>query len=756
MRLFENRDYRRLFSAQIIALFGTGLATVALGLLAYDLAGPSAGAVLGTALTIKMVMYVVIAPIAAAYVDRLPRRTLLTLLDAVRAVVVLALPFVTEVWHIYLLVGLLQAASAAFTPTFQAVIPDIVTEESAYVRALSASQVASTMESLLSPVLAAVALAFLSFDRLFLGTSAGFLLSALLVLSTRIPEARPSTHTRVWDRATAGIRTFLRTPRLRGIMALNLAVAAAGSIVVVNTVNYVRDELGGPQSAVAWMLATSGGGTLLAALALPRVLDRVATRTVMVTGAGVLVGGTVAAVTLARLTTWAGTAIVWALIGIGMALVITPTGKVLRASVEPNAIPGTFAAQFSLSHLAWLITYPIAGWLGTNVGFAAAWSALAALAGAGAIGALLLWPRHDGRGATTGARGTHPGRAPGGPVHPVQGRSNAPAGRCRAGRVVEPSNPRQTCPIHPDRSSQYPWGILLTRSEIPPSRIGDSDANPVRSSQPRRWTALVLIALAQFTVIMDTPHHWRGPPQDAGGPGLLPRRPVLGLQRLRRRLRRASPARRAALRPVRRQADLRRPGLDRDGRGIPHRRPRLRGLGRTDRARPAGRRRRADRPVRPDTPDDALRRPPQGADQGAGPVRRRGPGRRRRRLPRRCDHRVRQLALGVLHQHSDRPGRAGLHPGGHALSPVRRGSVDFGGAATVTVGLATAVYAIVRAPETGWGSAETWLVLLAGLALIGAFVAIQSKRREPLMRLGIWKSPNLAGANIAQLLMAAA
>ncbi|MFD8961196.1 MFS transporter [Streptomyces anulatus] len=414
MRLFANRDYRRLFSAQIIALFGTGLATVALGLLAYDLAGPSAGAVLGTALTIKMVMYVVIAPIAAAYVDRLPRRTLLTLLDAVRAVVVLALPFVTEVWHIYLLVGLLQAASAAFTPTFQAVIPDIVTEESAYVRALSASQVASTMESLLSPVLAAVALAFLSFDRLFLGTSAGFLLSALLVLSTRIPEARPSTHTRVWDRATAGIRTFLRTPRLRGIMALNLAVAAAGSIVVVNTVNYVRDELGGSQSAVAWMLAASGGGTLLAALALPRVLDRVAARTVMVTGAGVLVGGTAAAVTLvaAGLTTWTGTAIVWALIGIGMALVITPTGKVLRASVEPNAIPGAFAAQFSLSHLAWLITYPIAGWLGTNAGFAAAWSALAVLAGAGAIGALLLWPRHDGRGAATGPMTPVPGGRP--------------------------------------------------------------------------------------------------------------------------------------------------------------------------------------------------------------------------------------------------------------------------------------------------------------------------------------------------------
>ncbi|GHB74905.1 MFS transporter [Streptomyces viridiviolaceus] len=404
MRLFAVRDYRRLFSAQVIALFGTGLTTVALGLLAHDLAGPRAGMVLGTALTIKMVMYVVIAPLAAAYADRLPRRTLLVLLDVVRGAVVLALPLVTEVWHIYVLIGLLQAASAAFTPTFQAVIPDIVTDESDYTRALSASQVASAMESLLSPVLAAVALTFMGFNRLFLGTSAGFLVSALLVLSTRIPDARPSTHTKAWDKASAGIETFLRTPRLRGIMALNLVVAAAGSIVVVNTVNYVRDKLGGSQPDVAWMLAASGTGTLLAALVLPRVLDRITARTVMMTGAGVLVGGTSAAVTLIAtgLTTWTGTAIIWTLIGIGMALIITPTGKVLRASVGRNAIPEAFAAQFSLSHLAWLITYPVAGWLGTNAGFTLAWSVLTVLAVAGAIGGLFLWPRHDGREALTG------------------------------------------------------------------------------------------------------------------------------------------------------------------------------------------------------------------------------------------------------------------------------------------------------------------------------------------------------------------
>lgn len=397
MSLLANRDYRHLLSAQVIALFGTGLTTVALGLFAYELAGPRAGIVLGTALTIKMVMYVIIAPLAAAYVDKLPRRMFLVLLDVVRASVVLALPFISEIWHVYVLIAVLQAASAAFTPTFQAVIPDIVKDKEDYTRALSASQVAYTMESLLSPVLAAIALTFMTFNWLFVGTSIGFVVSAAFVLSTRIPNAQPSAHANAWDRASAGIKRFIRTPRLRGVMALNLVVASAGSIVIVNTVNYVRDNLGGTQADVAWMLAASGGGTLLMALVLPRILKRTNDRTVMMAGATVLVLGTLAAVTLIAtgLLTMLATAIIWVVIGSGMALVATPTGRVLRGSAEPNAIPEVFAAQFSLSHLAWLITYPIAGWLGTLAGFTVTWSLLLLLAVAGTIAALSLWPKHD-------------------------------------------------------------------------------------------------------------------------------------------------------------------------------------------------------------------------------------------------------------------------------------------------------------------------------------------------------------------------
>ena len=86
LSVLKNRTYRHLFLAQVVALTGTGLATVALGLLAYDLAGEQAGLVLGIALTIKMVAYVLIAPIASALIVNLNRRAVLVALDLIRGV----------------------------------------------------------------------------------------------------------------------------------------------------------------------------------------------------------------------------------------------------------------------------------------------------------------------------------------------------------------------------------------------------------------------------------------------------------------------------------------------------------------------------------------------------------------------------------------------------------------------------------------------------------------------------------------------
>jgi EmrB/QacA subfamily drug resistance transporter len=94
-----------------------------------------------------------------------------------------------------------------------------------------------------------------------------------------------------------------------------------------------------------------------------------------------------------------------------------------------------------------------------------------------------------------------------------------------------------------------------------------------------------------------------------------------------------------------------------------------------------------------------------------------------------------------------------------ALMPAtasRRGSVDIAGAVLVTAGLGLAVFSVVRAPQVGWTSSVTMATLMGAFAALGLFVVIQARRRDPLVRLGIFKAPNLAAANAAQLLLGGA
>lgn len=396
--ILANRTYRRLLSAQIIALVGTGLATVALGLLAYDLAGGSAGAVLGTALAIKMVAYIGIAPVVGAYADRLPRRAFLVAMDVVRAGVALTLPFVDQIWQVYVLIFLLQSASAAFTPTFQATIPDVLPDEADYTRALSLSRLAYDLESLLSPILAAALLTLFSFHWLFAGTSAGFAISALFVLSVVLPisPAKPQSGS-IYARTTRGIRAYLKTPRLKGLLAITFAAAAASSMVIVNTVVIVREMLGLGQREVALTLAAYGGGSMLAAFALPRLLDRMSDRKVMLFAATLLSLGlaAMAAAFSAGLATWPVVLAGWVVLGIAYSMSVTPSGRLLKRSAGESDRPAIFAAQFALSHAAWLLCYPLAGQIGAQYGQGTAFAILAAVAVLGTVAAFLLWPRTD-------------------------------------------------------------------------------------------------------------------------------------------------------------------------------------------------------------------------------------------------------------------------------------------------------------------------------------------------------------------------
>ena len=392
LAVLENRTFRHLYVAQIVALIGTGLATIALGLLAFELAGDRAGAVLGTALAIKMVAYVSIAPVAAALLAGLPRRPVLVSLDLIRAAVAVLLPFVSEIWQVYVLIFVLQAASAAFTPTFQATIPDILPDETEYTRALSLSRVAYDLESVISPMLAAALLLVMSFNVLFAGTVVGFLLSAALVLTVTLPIAQPVTAGNLRERTFRGVNIFLKTPRLRGLLAVDLAVAMAGAVVIVNTVVYVQGEFDLSQRATALALGVFGTGSLIAALALPTLLDRIPDRIPMLAGAGLVAIATIA---VSRVTSYEGLLLLWLIIGFGYSIAQTPSGRLLRRSSHEDNRPAVFAAHFALSHLCWLAAYPIAGWAVQALGLAATAAMMGIIGLFATIVAVRVWPNND-------------------------------------------------------------------------------------------------------------------------------------------------------------------------------------------------------------------------------------------------------------------------------------------------------------------------------------------------------------------------
>ncbi|WP_030759448.1 MFS transporter [Streptomyces sp. NRRL F-2664] len=398
--MLRNRVYRRLFTAQVVALTGTGLATVALSLLAYDLAGDGAPAVLGTALAIKMIAYVTVAPLVSVVAERVPRRRLMAAMDLCRAGVAAALPWVTEVWQVHVLILLLQAASAAFTPTFQATIPQVLPDEQDYTRALSMSRLAHDLESLISPVLAAALLTAVSYDRLFAGTVAGFLASAALVTATVLPRPAPAERTGGFrHRAAVGARLFCATPRLRALLALDLAVAAAGAFVLVDTVAAVRDHLGRTDGAVSVALGAYGAGSVLAALALSRLLRLCTDRAVMLSAAcalpAVLAVAAVLTATAPGAWSWPALLAAWAAVGACCSAVLTPGGRLIRRSTADTDLPAAFAARFSLSHGCWLLTYPLAGWLAPWAGLPATAAVLGAVALAAAAAAAALWPAGD-------------------------------------------------------------------------------------------------------------------------------------------------------------------------------------------------------------------------------------------------------------------------------------------------------------------------------------------------------------------------
>lgn len=371
--LWGNRDYVRLFVAQVTSLLGSGLSSVCLALLAYELADSDASVVLSIAFALKMIAYIVLAPIFAVLSQRWSKKKALIILDLIRAMLFFALPFANQVWHVYVLMFAINACSAAFTPLYQATLPSVLPVREHYTKALSFSRIAYDLEQIVSPVLSAILLTILSFRQLFWIDSMTFVLSAILILVSFIPSVEKEiskTETLKLRSLYNGLSAYLAHPSLRLLWCAYLAVASASAMVIVNTVVYVHDVLLGGDSETALALFTVGLGSMVVALVLPKLVrinkpQRYHLHGLLLISAAFYLG--------TWLPGWIGFVVLCFSLGVGMSCIQTTSGLIINDVCEGEEASQYFAAHFSLTHFWWLLTYLTAGLSASRFGLESAY-----------------------------------------------------------------------------------------------------------------------------------------------------------------------------------------------------------------------------------------------------------------------------------------------------------------------------------------------------------------------------------------------
>lgn len=381
--LLSNRNYVFLFAAQIVSLLGSGVTTVGLALFAYQLAGgESATAVIGSALFLRILAFLLFSQPAGVLADRFNRKHILVAADVLRFGLLALFPFITEIWQIYALIFLINAVTAFFTPTFEASIPEIVGEKQ-YVQALSYSRIAVDIEAVAAPAIAGLLVVWLGVRWVFWFDAFTYLASALLVLLVAMPfvkkEFVPLSVSTFLKELTVGTRIILREPSLRQAIILSFAEALAGAAAIVATVVYIHEVLGYDNTAFALVMAGLGLGSTVTAIALGRAtgryekgkLDRETLhgRRHIWTGYALIGGGLILGLLLlpgVLKPSIVVFATMWFLNGSGQAMIAISSSTLLAEHTEEAERGRAYAAHFALTHAFWLITYPA-------IGYAAYW-----------------------------------------------------------------------------------------------------------------------------------------------------------------------------------------------------------------------------------------------------------------------------------------------------------------------------------------------------------------------------------------------
>ncbi len=246
--------------------------TVTLALLAYDLTGSGLGvsAVVGA----EILPVLLLAPVAGALVDRLPRVRVMVLADLARAALVAILVVAPDRIVLVLAVAFgLSVGAVFFNPAAGSVLPTLVGKDD-LVAANSGIWTAAVLSQIVLAPLAGLAVVTVGFGWGFALNAASYLASAAFLRGLRIPSVpAASTRRRLLVDALEGARVLVTDRLLRALAVAQLLAALSTGATSALLVVYAREQLRVSGAGYGLLLAAIGAGAALGPLLLLRFVS---------------------------------------------------------------------------------------------------------------------------------------------------------------------------------------------------------------------------------------------------------------------------------------------------------------------------------------------------------------------------------------------------------------------------------------------------------------------------------------------------
>lgn len=280
--LWRHRDFRRLWAAESISVFGSQFTGLALPLVAVILLDASPFAV-SALVVLETLPFILLAIPAGVWVDRMRRRPILVAGDLGRAVLLATIPIAyaldaLTLGHVYAVGFLVGVCTVFFDVAYQSYLPSLV-ERSQLVEGNSKLEISRSTSQLAGPGAAGGIVSALGAPVAILLDAISFLASALLLFAIRKPEtlpereadmARPS----MLADAREGLRFVVGNRYLRAISICtgtsNFFWSMGGALLVV----YAVRELEMSPAALGLAFSLGNAGPLLAAFTTNRISGR--------------------------------------------------------------------------------------------------------------------------------------------------------------------------------------------------------------------------------------------------------------------------------------------------------------------------------------------------------------------------------------------------------------------------------------------------------------------------------------------------